>query len=376
MRAHGTGVLVYDFLFCRGGAEYLTLVLAEGISKTDIVVAFRDSDAFPDSEMAGVRCCELGPPPGVSFRAWRTLSGLYRFRRRAGFLADYDWVIFSGSTALEGVWHRPPGRNLYYCHTLPRFAYDLYEYYLAQISWWQRPVFRALVWWVRRRYEAALGRMDVILANSQNVRGRLKRYLGLDATVVNPPCDTTGYRWLADEGYFLSPARLEPFKRVDKIIEAFRQMPDQRLVVASGGADEARLRQIAGGCANIEFTGWQSDAGMRELVGRARATIYVAQDEDFGMSPVESMAAGKPVIGVAEGGLLETVIHGKTGILVNAPAPEVIAAAVRGLSAERAAQMRPACEARASGFGTEKFLAAMQAAIASTRSADANNTCL
>lgn len=80
------------------------------------------------------------------------------------------------------------------------------------------------------------------------------------------------------------------------------------------------MRQIACWCANIEFTGWQSDAAMRELVGRARATIYRAQDENFELYPVESMAAGKPVIGVAYGGLLETVTVGKTGTLVNAPA--------------------------------------------------------
>ncbi|MBA1146042.1 glycosyltransferase [Ectothiorhodospiraceae bacterium WFHF3C12] len=363
----GKGVVIYDFLYCRGGAELLTIALARGLAGVQICVAFRDRDAFPDGSLEGIRLRELSGAPRVNFRAWRTLSGLHLFRRRAAFLGDYDWAVFSGSNAPAAVRHRPAGRNLYYCHTIPRFAYDLYEWYLDALAVWQRPAFRMLARHVRGEYERALARMDRLIANSENVRGRLRDYLGLEADVVNPPCDVSGFRWREAGDHYLSTARLERYKRVDLVVEAFRRMPERTLVIASGGSDEARLRRLADGCDNIRFVGWQSDEQLRDLVGNALATVYVAKDEDFGMSPVESMAAGKPVIGVAEGGMLETVVDGETGVLLSAdPSPEALVEAVRGLSPEAARAMRPACEARASQFSVERFLGRMRKIIAST----------
>ncbi|WP_218668190.1 glycosyltransferase [Vreelandella utahensis] len=370
------GAIAYDGLFCRGGAEHLTLALARGLAGTDVVVGGRNAAAFPAQCLADLRCLELGWAPPVTQRALRTLTGLYRFRYRAQWLARYDWVVFSGANAPQGVWHRSQGGNIYYCHTLPRFAFDLYDDYIAAIPRWQRPLFRALVAQVRRYYAAAIARMDAIVANSSNVRGRLEHYLGLSAQVVHPPCDTDGYQWLADEGFFLSTARLEPFKRVERLIEAFRSLPEHELVVASGGSQEQQLRRLAANCPNIHFTGWLSAEALQSLTGRARATLYVAQDEDFGMSPVESMAAGKPVIGVAEGGLIETVLEGQTGILLSEPDPKAIAETVRGMTQARAATMRPACEARASHFATGRFVKAMAEVIDSVRGERAGSTCL
>ncbi len=135
--------------------------------------------------------------------------------------------------------------------------------------------------------------------------------------------------------------------------------------MSSGGGDEARLRRIAAGAENIEFVGWTSDARQKALIGSAIATLYLAKDEDFGMSPVESMAAGKPVIAVAEGGLKETVIDGQTGLLLK-PAPTVMSVveAVRALDAVRAGRMREACQARARLFTRDRFLKHMQSLVA------------
>jgi glycosyltransferase involved in cell wall biosynthesis len=206
--------------------------------------------------------------------------------------------------------------------------------------------------------------MDHIVANSENVRNRLNHYLGLDAEVIHPPCDVSGYQWQGQEDFYLSTARLEPYKQVDRIIEAFRDMPDKKLVVASGGSDESRLKRLAQDADNIYFTGWISEEELKRLVGTAIVTIYVAKDEDFEMSPVESMAAGKPVIGNAEGGLLETVVHEETGILLPAyPEPSDIAEAVRNLTPKRAQDMRHACQERASQFSRERFLDNMTRAI-------------
>jgi glycosyltransferase involved in cell wall biosynthesis len=128
---------------------------------------------------------------------------------------------------------------------------------------------------------------------------------------------------------------------------------------------DAALVALAAEAPNIQFVGWTSDAELADWVGRARATLYVPVDEDFGMSPVESMAAGKPGIGVAEGGLLETVLDGQTGVLLS-PALGVAAlcAAVESMTAERAREMRAACEARAQVFRSEVFEARIRALLA------------
>ena len=222
----------------------------------------------------------------------------------------------------------------------------------------RRLLLRAVAGWLQPRYERAVRAMDGVIANSANVQRRLQRYVGVEATVIHPPVDIERFRWRAAGDYFFSTARLEPLKRVENIVRAFVQMPEQRLVVSSGGSESARLRALAAEAPNIHFTGWLDDAELARWLGEARASIYLPVDEDFGMSPVESMAAGKPVIGVAEGGLLETVIDGETGILL-APDFDIAAlcAAVRRLDGRTAATMRAGCEARAQAFSRERFLA-------------------
>jgi glycosyltransferase involved in cell wall biosynthesis len=362
MSTHARGIVLYDFLYTRGGAERVALEMARGLPGADLGFGSRDRSHFPDDMLAGIDLVDLGVRSGVV--GARTLRGMLAYRTRTTFLRRYDWVIYSGSVAQEAVFNHPQGANIYYCHTIPRFAYDLYGYYAGRLDRWQLPLFWALVGLIRRRYPRALARMDKVAANSENVRQRIGKYLGLDAAVVYPPCDVDAYRWLGQGGFYLSTARLEPYKRVDLIIDAFRYMPDKKLVVASGGSAFQTLKRRAAGCENIHFAGWVDDAALSRLMGNAIATLYLPKDEDFGMSPVESMAAGKPVIGVAEGGLMETVVHGETGMLLSPePTVEAIIAAVRELDPERALGMRVACERRARLFSRQKFLNQMRALV-------------
>jgi len=133
-------------------------------------------------------------------------------------------------------------------------------------------------------------------------------------------------------------------------------MPDKKLIVASGGECEVEIRKQAAGFSNITVLGWVDNEKMYDLVGRCIAGIYIPIDEDFGMTPVEGMAAGKPSIGVSEGGLKETIIPGKTGVLI-APEASVgeLKAAVYTLTPERALAMRADCEAQAKNFSLENF---------------------
>ncbi|WP_230314458.1 glycosyltransferase [Candidatus Contendibacter odensensis] len=286
------------------------------------------------------------------------------FAHQTQFLNGYDWALFSGTHAPLAVHNHTSGQNYYYCHTLPRFVYDLKDYYLQRYPLALRPALLALIAYVKPRYEQAIARMDILIANSETVRNRLRRYLNRDAVVINPPCEIDYFQWQGQGDYYLSTARLEPFKRVDLLIKAFKQIPDQRLIITSGGSQFSALRRLAGGASNIIFTGWLGDAALCQLIGNAIATLYVAKDEDFGMSPVESMAAGKPVIGVAEGGLLETVLNGETGLLLPLDlTAEGITEAVRTLNASRALAMRSACELHARRFSRAIFLEKMRSIL-------------
>jgi glycosyltransferase involved in cell wall biosynthesis len=140
------------------------------------------------------------------------------------------------------------------------------------------------------------------------------------------------------------------------IIKAFLKMPHKRLIIASGGTELKKLQKLAKNASNIHFTGWLDDAQLTDLLGHAIATLYLPTDEDFGMSPIESMAAGKPVIGVAEGGLLETIIPEQTGILLPPPLTlEAICEAVEAMTPHHALSMRKNCEAQAQRFRIEVF---------------------
>ncbi len=306
--------VLYDYMQVKGGAESVTLTLCNEIPDMDLVTAFMAPEAFPEAPIAQERIKTLTSP--TTRPGWQVLKSALAFEHKTQFLKDYETLIFSGSVAPLSVKYGRAERNIYYCHTPPRFVYDLKDYYLDAATRLQRPALKALIAYLQPRYEDAIGKMDKIFANSKNVQGRLKRYLGYEAEVLYPPVNTDRFKWLSDGDYFLSTARLEPLKRVDLIVEAFKLMPDQKLVVTSGGTQLEALKTLARDAPNIEFTGWVTEERLAELMGHCKATIYIPKDEDFGMSPVESIAAGKPVIGIDEGGVGESVLDGISGVLI------------------------------------------------------------
>ncbi|MDD5722476.1 MAG: glycosyltransferase [Syntrophales bacterium] len=356
------GIILYDFFAVAGGAERVILLLAEALDHVDLCLGYRDAKGITDREMDGIKCYELSKKCDIP--PLRTIKLMRAFVSKTEFLSGYEWALFSGAIAPLAVANHQEGRNLLYCHTIPRFAYDLKDYYMNLLPGWQRPLLKALIEYTRPRYEAAVSKMDTIIVNSENVRKRLKTYLGVDSQVICPPCETGKFQWLGEGGYYLSTARLENFKRVELIIRAFIRMPDKKLVVTSGGSELNRLKRLAQDSHNITFTGWTSEEELLKLVGNAIATVYIPIDEDFGMSPVESMAAGKPVIGVREGGLLETVIHGETGLLISSnPSEEDIIEAVQKMGTETARAMKDACETRARLFDKGIFLEKIYAVL-------------
>lgn len=357
--------IVHDLFRIRGGGERLILALANGMADA-LCFGYDTEEGFNPHELFNGRVYDLDAQGGPI--GYRTFKLMHAFRYRTTFLRDYHTVIYSGILSPVAIANHTEGVNILYCHTPPRFAYDKYEAHLALLAPWKRPLMQAYVPVVKRLYEPAVSKMDLVIANSEHVRARIKQYLGCDAKVAHPPIDTSRFSWKGQGDYYLSTGRMDPLKRIDVVINAFKKMPDKKLVVASGGTELEKMKALAEGAPNITFTGWLSEEGLLDLVGNCIATIYIPQDEDFGMSPVESMAAGKPVIGVNEGGMPETQIPGQTGYLLPpAPTPEDLIQTVEKLTPKTALDMRETCEARAKEFDESIFLARMKELVASVQ---------
>ena len=355
--------VLYDFMQVAGGAERVTLQMAQRFPVLRPVVSRVYVDAAPMVEVSGVYVHTLAD----KHTRWlgRISEAAWCFWSRGQLVRDASVVVYSGFYAPLAVRHQKQGRRVYYCHTIPRFAYDLYELEKARFPWYFRGVYAVGMACYRYMYRRAINRMDVLFVNSENVRRRVQRYLRLEAQVLYPPVATKRFRWMGDDGYYLSVARLTANQRVDVAVKAFSAMPQRRLVVMSGGPELPKLQQLAIGAPNIEFVGWQSEEEMLRLIGRCRAVVYLPIDEDFGMSPVEAMAAGKPVLGVAEGGLLETVLHGQTGVLIEGdPTPEKLVAAVESLDVMDSSLLRAACESRARRFDESVFFEKLNKVLA------------
>lgn len=356
-------VVLYDFMQVAGGAERVFVALLKAWPQAQGRVSRTEAPALTLMDGLHSRVREIAPP-GTGWMG-RVLQAMLAFVRHRPALAGQTLVLYSGFYAPLAVWGQRSGRRLYYCHTPPRFVFAEQAFFRGRYAWWARPLFDGFAAVFRRQYVQAVRAMDVVVANSECVRQRLLRDVGVDARVVYPPVQTARFQWKEDGDFYLSVARLEPLKRVEWVVRAFLRMPGRSLVVASGGAELKRLQALAAGAPNIRFTGWCDEAALQDLLGRCRAVVYVPRDEDFGISAVEAMAAGKPVLGVAEGGLLETVVHGQTGWLM-APdeQPETLVEGVRQLEALDTPSLRTACEARAGQFDEAIFVRRMQALLA------------
>jgi len=194
--------------------------------------------------------------------------------------------------------------------------------------------------------------VDAFIANSRVVARRIRKRYGRQATIINPPVDTKLYRphEVGKHGeYFLVVSRMIPYKRLDIVIDAFNDLK-LPLKVVGKGRQEAELKAKA--CSNITFTGPVSDAQLRELYADCRAFIFPGE-EDFGISPLEAQASGRPVIAYGAGGALETVLPGVTGEFFGAQSPASLAEVVRNFDERRYDSQ--VIRRHAEGFDTEVF---------------------
>lgn len=350
--------LAHDYLTQRGGAERVVLALTRAFPGSPLFTSLYDPvGTFPDFAEVEVRTTAIDRI-GVLRRHHRAALPLLA-PTFSGLRIEADVAVCSSSGWAHGA--RVTGRKVVYCHTPARWLYQP-DRYLRGRGWAVHAVSRVaqapLVRWDR----AAARSADLYLANSTVVAGRVKTLYGIEAEVVHPPPALSpggSVEPLVDlePGFVLCVSRLLPYKNVDAVVEAFASLPGERLVVAGAGPEEPRLRSLAG--PNTVFVGRVSDDGLRWLYASC-GLLVAASHEDFGLTPLEAAAFGKPTAALRWGGYLDS-IDDANGIFFDRPSPPEIAAAVReGLEASWHA---PAIKEVAERFSEARFVKQMQGVV-------------
>jgi glycosyltransferase involved in cell wall biosynthesis len=241
-------------------------------------------------------------------------------------LRGFDLVISSESGPAKGVLVPSRAQHICYCYTPMRYLWDLYPFYRNEVvgSAVRRALMMPFAHYLRVWDYASAARVDQFVAISENVRRRIRRAYGREARVVHPPVNVDTFYWREPEDYFLIVSEMAPYKRLDYAVQSFARS-GRRLKIVGHGPEYRRLRALAG--PKTEFCGRVSEPDLREIYARSRALIMPGE-EDFGLTMVESLASGKPVIAYGQGGAAE-IVKEDCGILYQEPACESLEHAVR-----------------------------------------------
>lgn len=280
-------------------------------------------------------------------------------------LSKYKVVLSSSSAFAKGVITKPDTLHVCYCHAPMRFAWNYHDYVGGE-QWAKRVglLLPLVMTYVRLWDEVSSRRVDAFIANSRVVARRIRKRYGRRATIINPPVNTGLYNPRSDGthgDYFLAVSRMIPYKRLDIVIDAFTKLKLPLKVVGSG-RQGSQLRANAG--PNVQFVGPVSDAQLRELYAGCRALVFPGE-EDFGITPLEAQASGRPVIAYGAGGALESVVPGVTGEFFGTQTTECLAETVSRFDERRYDPQ--AIRKHAEGFDTEVFKSKIRAYIKATR---------
>ncbi len=242
-------------------------------------------------------------------------------------LRNYDLVISSSHCVAKGVRVKKDSLHICYCYTPMRYIWDMYEEYFGKgrANVFLRVAMSVFRTYLRKWDIATVSRVDYFIAISENVKKRIKRHYHRDAIVIYPPVDIAQLG-IGNEfpNFYLVVSAFAPYKRIDLAVEAFNVL-GYSLKIIGTGQKEKQLKKIAK--SNIEFLGWKTDEEVRNYYCRCKAFIFPGE-EDFGITPVESQACGRPVIAYGEGGALETIIEGTTGMFFKKQTTESLIKAV------------------------------------------------
>ena len=298
--------LVHDWLTGMRGGERCLEVFCELFPEADLFTLLHvPGSVSPTIERHRITTSFIQRLPGAE-RRYRYYLPLFPAAVRRFDLRGYDLVLSSSHAVAKGA--RVPAGALHvcYCFTPMRYVWDLYdEYFGSRAGGLTRVVMPPLAAMLRSWDRRTAGGVHHFIAISRFVADRIRRAYGRPADVIYPPVDVARFRVEDAPGeFYLVVSALTPYKRVDLAVEAANRL-GCRLAVVGTGPEAARLEALAG--PTVEFLGWRDDAETAELYARCRALIFPTL-EDFGITPLEAMASGRPVIALGQGGALESVV--------------------------------------------------------------------
>lgn len=353
--------IVHDWLTLKGGAETCLEEFLHLYPQADL---FCVVDFLPEHErgfLEGHRITTsfIQRLPGAAKR-YRSYLPLMPIAIEQLDVTGYDLVISSSAAVAKGVITGPDQVHVAYTHSPVRYAWDLQHQYLAESGLahgMKSRIARAILHYMRIWDTRTANGVDHFVANSGFIARRIRKAYGRSATVIYPPVNLD--RFIpgdTKEDFYVTMSRMVPYKRIPLIAEAFRLMPERRLVIIGDGPEMPAVRAAAG--PNVTIMGKQPDEVVVSHLQRAKAFLFPAE-EDFGIAPLEAQACGTPVIAYGKGGALET-IRGhdgtdQTGVFFPAQTPEAIAAAVRHLDTRLHAITPEACRTNAARFSIARF---------------------
>lgn len=353
---------VHEYLNQLGGAERVLQVLSSLYPSAPIYTLIYDREAT--GKVFNDRLIRTSFLQGIPFASnyHRLFPLLMPLAIEQFDFSEFDIVISVSSSFAKGIITKPSTKHLCYCLTPPRFLWDGSQRFMDESEYPRliKKILPPFVGYLRGWDLDASMRVDKFISISNFVKDRVSKYYRRDSDVIYPPVNLNNFYISKNiEDYFFMAGRLVPYKKFDVVIEAFNSL-GLKLKIAGIGPEFKKLKSISG--KNIEFIGLVSDEELAGLYSRSRAFIF-PQEEDFGLTPLEAMASGRPVIAYNKGGAVETVIENKTGVFFNKQRPDSVIESIRDFNLKEG-QFNPTdSRDRSSKFSIEVFSSELKSNI-------------
>lgn len=362
--------IVADWLTNMGGAENVVLAMHQAFPDAPIYTSTFVPENMPAFKGLDVRTTYLQNLPGPLKKLHKFFPTLRVKAFQKLDLSSYDIILSSSSAEAKQVRKTRPGQiHICYCHTPIRYYWSHYQEYkqdpgFGKLNWLVRLVMPLIVPGQKKADLAAAQKVDLFIANSEEVKRRIEKYYQQPAIVLHPPVDVARFTPARVRGdYYVALGRQVPYKRIDLAVQAATQL-NLPLKVYGNGSEHEKLVAMAGPTVDF-FTdrfGDASDAAVTEALNKARGYIFPAE-EDFGIVQVEALAAGAPVISYGRGGTLDIVQDGVSGVLFNQQTVTSLVEAIK--KAESQSFMPATLQRKAKRFEQNMFIAKLRRIVAS-----------
>ena len=347
----------YQFLDNIGGAEIVTLILARELT-ADVYTTNIDGEKIKKMGFEDVlpRVYSIGEVP--RHPPFRQQTAFLRFRL-LNLKSQYDFFIIAGDWAISGAVNNKP--NLEYFQSFLSEIWSSRDIIRNYLKPWMRPFYQLWTEYIRFFYKRYFKHIEGRVCNSKNTRDRIKKYLGKDSVIIYPPTDTSRYWFSKDKNFWLSVNRLVPHKRIDLQLGVFSKLPSENLVIAVSYEkgisyfEEYKKYLESIRPDNVRFLFSVAGEELRGLYAQCKGLVATALDEPFGMTLVEAMASGKPVVATAEGGYKESIVDGVTGVLIKDINEDKLVEAIK-LVGKNPENYKEACLKQAQKFDKKFFI--------------------